>query len=931
MNNKRCDRQTPCQPCAKDEPGPCVYVYDSRPSHTKAPFQGHQTKFSVFKYTPVAKAPPVEKEAQSQASSFSTEMNDETGSAGTETEAESSGTEGTLSLDTFAPSSFPLPDPSLCLYPAPMAPFQNDGCAVSSPPSPLPEVRFYGNSHWTNYFHPDADDIISVLQTHESEAPAQGSATLASCEALARTIRYHEEVTAQMTDTSGGLVPTRDVSDRLVEAFLRTYQTVLGILHVPSFREEYRTFWEAPTSSTPAFTMTLFLVMSIGSVFCPHETTIPRAVVLKWLSVSSTVISSHPTTANVDSLRIRCLLLLAQSVSSTAEGRAQWISTGSLVRTAMSQGLHRDPASTRHQVHEMSASEMESRRKLWAAILELDLQSSMDCGGLPSVDSQDYDTALPSNADDDDFPRATMDGAFVESKPFEEFTSSSFQVLLMKLLPVRLKIARLVNGPRCEASFAHVLNLGHELGQLLQLCSARIETYCFSGRRPAAFTMKTFELLVKRFLVALHHPFTRMEETCPFAFCSLSTCLESSISILSTLSGGTDGDDFQMAQMRGSGMFHRVYIQTALYICGELRKRAGLAGSDSFELSNLIIQYLDSAPQRMDYGDFKVRAYMLVSASLAYVEAARSGVPPEMHVSQAVRKSLDISYARLAIRLPPGPGIEDVSQQSTSVVWSPWSSLDDEREGWLILATAQLSSLIRHFRFHGAVSPTKMASTVILSRRQLISTTRAATFSAAARTAVTARNDARRGYATPRGQPPSNFRTIKASQRPGDDDSTLDRLGKYFLLTEMARGMYVLLEQFFRPPYTIYYPFEKGPISPRFRGEHALRRYPTGEERCIACKLCEAICPAQAITIEAEERADGSRRTTRYDIDMTKCIYCGFCQESCPVDAIVESPNAEYATETREELLYNKEKLLANGDKWEPELAAAIRADAPYR
>lgn len=110
--------------------------------------------------------------------------------------------------------------------------------------------------------------------------------------------------------------------------------------------------------------------------------------------------------------------------------------------------------------------------------------------------------------------------------------------------------------------------------------------------------------------------------------------------------------------------------------------------------------------------------------------------------------------------------------------------------------------------------------------------------------------------------------------------------------------------------YTIYYPFEKGPISPRFRGEHALRRYPSGEERCIACKLCEAICPAQAITIEAEERADGSRRTTRYDIDMTKCIYCGFCQESCPVDAIVESPNAEYSTETREELLYNK------GESW---------------
>ncbi|KAF2088604.1 NADH-quinone oxidoreductase [Saccharata proteae CBS 121410] len=198
-------------------------------------------------------------------------------------------------------------------------------------------------------------------------------------------------------------------------------------------------------------------------------------------------------------------------------------------------------------------------------------------------------------------------------------------------------------------------------------------------------------------------------------------------------------------------------------------------------------------------------------------------------------------------------------------------------------------------------------------------------------TAAAAFSTSTRRNALPSGPPPAGFRLPQPKRWDESQESALDKAGKYFLLTEMARGMYVVLEQFFRPPYTILYPFEKGPISPRFRGEHALRRYPTGEERCIACKLCEAICPAQAITIEAEERADGSRRTTRYDIDMTKCIYCGFCQESCPVDAIVESPNAEYATETREELLYNKEKLLANGDKWEPELAAVARADAPYR
>eukprot|EP00188_Purpureofilum_apyrenoidigerum_P000518 Plantae.Rhodophyta-Purpureofilum_apyrenoidigerum.ctg1229.p1 GENE.Plantae.Rhodophyta-Purpureofilum_apyrenoidigerum.ctg1229~~Plantae.Rhodophyta-Purpureofilum_apyrenoidigerum.ctg1229.p1 ORF type:complete len:224 (-),score=30.23 Plantae.Rhodophyta-Purpureofilum_apyrenoidigerum.ctg1229:173-748(-) len=158
-----------------------------------------------------------------------------------------------------------------------------------------------------------------------------------------------------------------------------------------------------------------------------------------------------------------------------------------------------------------------------------------------------------------------------------------------------------------------------------------------------------------------------------------------------------------------------------------------------------------------------------------------------------------------------------------------------------------------------------------------------------------------------------------------------NRSGQTLFMTEMLRGIGMLAQYFFEPRATINYPMEKGPLSPRFRGEHALRRYPSGEERCIACKLCEAICPAQAITIEAEPRPDGSRRTTRYDIDMTKCIYCGFCQEACPVDAIVEGPNFEYSTETHEELLYNKQKLLANGDRWESELSRNIAVESRYR
>ena len=152
-----------------------------------------------------------------------------------------------------------------------------------------------------------------------------------------------------------------------------------------------------------------------------------------------------------------------------------------------------------------------------------------------------------------------------------------------------------------------------------------------------------------------------------------------------------------------------------------------------------------------------------------------------------------------------------------------------------------------------------------------------------------------------------------------------------FLLTELLKGMSVTGRYLFARKITIQFPEERTPMSPRFRGLHAQRRYPNGEERCIACKLCEAVCPALAIHIESEQRADGTRRTTRYDIDLTKCIFCGFCEEACPVDAIVETPIIDYHGERRGDLYYTKEMLLAVGDRYEAEIARAKAEDARYR
>jgi NADH-quinone oxidoreductase subunit I len=158
----------------------------------------------------------------------------------------------------------------------------------------------------------------------------------------------------------------------------------------------------------------------------------------------------------------------------------------------------------------------------------------------------------------------------------------------------------------------------------------------------------------------------------------------------------------------------------------------------------------------------------------------------------------------------------------------------------------------------------------------------------------------------------------------------IKRAVRTWLLTELLRGLMLTGKYMFKKKITVEYPEERTPLSPRFRGLHALRRYENGEERCIACKLCEVVCPALAIIIESEEREDGTRRTTRYDIDMTKCIYCGLCQEACPVDAIVETQEFEYASETRAALYYTKDMLLDNGDRYESQISANLAADARY-
>ncbi|KAL2005193.1 hypothetical protein VTN00DRAFT_3043 [Thermoascus crustaceus] len=566
----------------------CRYVCDSRHSLTTAPFEAQDTHFSVFEQTPrtaTTAAPNAPFEAHHNASH----------SAGL-----ASFPEHDLSL---SPAVRPLeldlglagmlddqaeskPPPLANLYPTTSASLRGA----------LFKTRFYGQSHWMNFAH-QSFEVLAVMQAHEADE--SNHATFARCKAVGRTIKTQESRAAQLPGSLRDMVPTRAVPDRLVQAYLRTFQTVFGILHGPSFRADYKAFWGDSGSVSEAFGITLLLVMCIGSTFCLHETGISRATALQWIYVASAWLSSPKEKArlNLDGLRIQCLFLLARQAKSVHCDIA-WLSTGSLLRMAMHMGVHIDPENL--------------AQILWTTVLELEVQSSMECGGLPLIDSDDYDCALPSNIDDASLEAGRPAG---NAKPMEQFTQPSIQILLMKTMPVRLKIARFINSFRSEHSFEKDLSLSAELSAALKSCSVLIEAYCMSSTPPTAFQTKLFDLLVQRFLLALHHPFAVKAISNPLCYYSRKVCLETTLSLFSHAVQSGD-DDFHRLRLCGTGLFRDVYTQSALYICGELTDQVEAdrpfptnpcSTFDRKEMRKAIEKYLELATARIYAGEKNIR------------------------------------------------------------------------------------------------------------------------------------------------------------------------------------------------------------------------------------------------------------------------------------------------------------------------------------
>ncbi|KAG5207104.1 Fungal transcription factor regulatory middle Homologuey region [Trichophyton interdigitale] len=368
-------------------------------------------------------------------------------------------------------------------------------------------------------------------------------------------------------------VPPRNVAEPLVQAYLRTFESIFRVLHVPSFLHDFESHWDNPGSSSPDFIVKLPLVMSIGSIFSPDRSASDTSYssVSQWIYVAQSWLNSpfEKSRINISGTQIHCLLLLARQVNCVG-GDLAWVSAGSLLRTAMHIGLHIGPS----HLPNVTFYDQEIRRRLWATVLEIVVQSSMDSGGLPLIHMQDIDCELPSNIEDEQLEDANEIIDATHAKPLEEYTMTSVQIALAKSLPLRLEIAQYLNNFRSEPSYEKTLHLASRLSSFCRDNYVLFQSFPPEMPRPASFQIKMLDLLSYRFLLALHHPFAVKARVDPTLYYSRKVCIEVSVSLLVPLSASNDtessNDNYKNLKISGTGLFRDVPVMAISTICEAL-------------------------------------------------------------------------------------------------------------------------------------------------------------------------------------------------------------------------------------------------------------------------------------------------------------------------------------------------------------------------
>ncbi|KJK61154.1 fungal transcription factor regulatory middle homology region [Aspergillus parasiticus SU-1] len=422
-----------------------------------------------------------------------------------------------------------------------------------------------------------------------------------------------------------------EIQNLLIQAYLRTFESVYRIVHVPSFLREYNQYWRNPQAASPVFIIMTLLMLAIGNSFCqsgdPDKGYVPSSTSSQWIYTAQTWLSSpfEKSRLNIASLQTQCLLLLARQTNDISSDLV-WISAGALLRTAMHMGFHIDP---RH-IEGISFFDAQLRRRIWNTILEIVVQSSMDAGGLPLIRCDDYDCEPPLNIDD-----AQMEDAIPKAKPLEDFTETSLQIALRRSLSVRLQIAHFLNDFRRGTSYDEALQLSKSLINIYRESSALFDVFQNSGRSPSLFQSNLYDLMTQRFLLALHDPFSIKAKTDPTLYYSHKEALGVSMRILAPLSTSTPEDlDYTALLLTGSPSFRDVPTQAAAVVGDDLIEQikeeqiniSVSAPYTSHPLSHgdsrrAVEKFVSCALARVESGETNIKGYLVSACFLAQIEA----------------------------------------------------------------------------------------------------------------------------------------------------------------------------------------------------------------------------------------------------------------------------------------------------------------------
>ncbi|KAI1386147.1 uncharacterized protein F4822DRAFT_306579 [Hypoxylon trugodes] len=483
----------------------------------------------------------------------------------------------------------------------------------------------------------------SVPDTELGAARTQMWTLLQKCKSIAKSMKVGRPSRLLSHPEIDLSPPSRDLADRMVTLYFQYFESTHRVLHAPTFWSEYQKWWDHPESTPASLRLKALLVIGIGSCLSSHEDKDPgfRNTVHQWIYAAQTWLAGplEKDRLNIEGIQIYCLTILARQIFSIG-GDLAWASVGSLIHMAMQMGLHRDPK----HLPAMSILQAELRRRLWATILEMVLQSALDSAMLPRISLDDFDTEAPSNNNDDEIDESTTE---LQPHPKDKYTDASMQLVLLDLVPIRLRILKLLNGLNSELSYLDALALSSEIIEEYQACSKSTREGERSGMTP--FHRNLLDYLVRRFLIPLHGPFATEARNNPLFYYSLKVSLDSALAIISP----EPDECFSRLMAIGGGMFREGIRYATSVITRELIRQVKARRTDGTLHRNS--QYIELLKQtvndmntmsieRIRKGETNVKSPMFLSMIMTYVEAIEKNTPYELAVAQSGRDSLEMCY-----------------------------------------------------------------------------------------------------------------------------------------------------------------------------------------------------------------------------------------------------------------------------------------------